>query len=108
MQRRYEHDCTEWRVSKDKQVAKCLKNYRSVRGLDKKYKGFIKDVTEAGSADPVRFTDEPIIGVRTRDGHQTYSVYMTADLRLKCSIDYDRCVVTIWVVGDHKEVYGKD
>ena len=41
-------------------------------------------------------------------GNPMFSIEVTGDLRILYSVDSENCLVFIWEIGSHKDVYGRD
>jgi len=41
-------------------------------------------------------------------GNPMLSLEVTGDIRILYSVDSENCLVVIWEIGSHKDVYGRD
>ncbi len=56
--------------------------------------------------DPLKYAREKL--GKDKHNNAMFSIEVTRDIRILYSLDSKNCIVLIWVIGSHKEVYGRD
>jgi mRNA-degrading endonuclease RelE of RelBE toxin-antitoxin system len=56
--------------------------------------------------DPLKYAREKL--GKDKYNNTMFSIEVTRDIRILYSVDSKNCVVFIWEIGSHKDVYGRD
>ena len=56
--------------------------------------------------DPLKYAREKL--GKDKYNNTMFSIEVTRDIRILYSVDPKNCVIFIWEIGSHKEVYGRD
>lgn len=88
---------TGWRVSPSPELTRKMKKYKSTR-IPKRYSAFVRDV---------QMTDDPgRLGVPKTGRHKhCFGFHLTKSISLIYQLSYDRKLVYVLDIGDHKELY---
>ncbi|MCQ4349424.1 MAG: type II toxin-antitoxin system RelE/ParE family toxin [Sulfolobales archaeon] len=70
------------------------------------YLRLIADVLELLEENPFKYSREKL--GKDVYGNPMFSIEVTKDLRILYSVDPKNCIVFIWEIGSHKDVYGRD
>ncbi|AWR95311.1 type II toxin-antitoxin system RelE family toxin [Acidianus brierleyi] len=68
----------------------------------------IVDKLEILQENPFKYAREKLKNKLDKYGNPTFSIEVTGDIRILYSVDPKNCVVFIWEIGFHKDVYGRD
>ena len=69
------------------------------------YLMLIADKLELLREDPVKYAREKL--GKDIYGNNMFSIEVTGDIRILYSVDPKNCIVFIWEIGPHKDVYGR-
>jgi mRNA-degrading endonuclease RelE of RelBE toxin-antitoxin system len=68
----------------------------------------IVDKLELLKENPFKYAREKLKNKIDKYGNPMFSIEVTGDLRILYSVDSKNCLVLIWEIGSHKDVYGRD
>lgn len=66
----------------------------------------IVDKLELLKENPFKYAREKL--GRDIYGNSMFSIEVTGDIRILFSVDPKNCIIFIWEIGSHKDVYGRD
>jgi mRNA-degrading endonuclease RelE of RelBE toxin-antitoxin system len=90
-----------WQIRAPEKFSKYLEDLP-----DKERKAFDQIVVDLGdSSDPRRLADENVL---TRRHGRVYTLRLSKSYRLAFRVYFRERILELVIVGDHKEVYGKD
>ncbi|MDT7906366.1 MAG: type II toxin-antitoxin system RelE/ParE family toxin [Sulfolobales archaeon] len=70
------------------------------------YLALIVDKLELLKENPFKYSREKL--GKDKNGNPMFSLEVTEDLLILYSVDPKNCLIFIWKIGHHKEVYGRD
>jgi Plasmid stabilisation system protein. len=68
----------------------------------------IADKLELLQENPFKYPREKLKNRSDKYGNPMFSIEVTGDIRILYSVDSKNCIVFIWEIGSHKDVYGRD
>jgi hypothetical protein len=68
----------------------------------------IVDKLELLQENPFKYPREKLKNRSDKYGNPMFSIEVTGDIRILYSVDSKNCIVFIWEIGSHKDVYGRD
>ena len=68
----------------------------------------IVDKLELLQENPFKYPREKLKNRSDKYGNPMFSIEVTGDIRILYSVDSKNCMVFIWEIGSHKDVYGRD
>lgn len=67
----------------------------------------IVDKLELLQENPFKYAREKLKNRLDKYGNAMFSIEVTDDIRILYSVDPKNCIVFIWEIGSHKDVYGR-
>jgi mRNA-degrading endonuclease RelE of RelBE toxin-antitoxin system len=101
--------CERWNLKfKMKRVKEAgdLAKFVAERFSNLEYLMLIVDKLELLEENPFKYSREKL--GKDVYGNPMFSLEVTEDLRILYSVDSENCLVFIWKIGHHKDVYGRD
>jgi len=103
--------CEKWKVRflmRDVKTESDLARFVAKRFSNMEILMLIVDKLELLQENPFRYAREKLKNKLDKYGNPMFSIEVTGDLRIVYSVDSENCLVFIWEIGSHKDVYGRD
>ena len=100
--------CEEWELKfmmRKVREARDLARFVARELSNLEYLMLIADKLELLMEDPVKYAREKL--GKDIYGNNMFSIEVTGDIRILYSVDPKNCIVFIWEIGSHKDVYGR-
>jgi len=103
--------CKKWNVRflmRDVKSESDLARFVAKRFSNLEILMLIVDKLELLQENPFKYAREKLKNKLDKYGNPTFSIEVTKDIRILYSVDSKNCIVFIWEIGSHKDVYGRD
>ncbi len=103
--------CEKWKVRflvSDVKTESDLARFVAKRFSNLEILMLIVDKLELLQENPFKYAREKLKNKIDKYGNPMFSIEVTGDLRILYSVDSENCLVFIWEIGSHKDVYGRD
>ena len=101
--------CYKWKLKfmmKRVKEARDLARFVTREFSNLEYLALIVDKLELLKENPFKYSREKL--GKDKNGNPMFSLEVTEDLLILYSVDPKNCLIFIWKIGHHKEVYGRD
>ena len=103
--------CEKWNVRflmRDVKTESDLARFVAKRFSNMEILMLIVDKLELLQENPFKYAREKLKNKIDKYGNPMFSIEVTKDIRILYSVDSENCLVFIWEIGSHKDVYGRD
>jgi mRNA-degrading endonuclease RelE of RelBE toxin-antitoxin system len=109
--KRFHMPCEKWKVRflmRDVKTESDLARFVAKRFSHMEILMLIVDKLELLQENPFKYAREKLKNKLDKYGNPMFSIEVTKDIRILYSVDSENCLVFIWEIGSHKDVYGRD